>query len=66
MKQTILFGNGINRLSGNDFEWGNLLKKVLKVDAFISEGVPYTHQFEDIYLNGKCDTNKLLARSQNK
>lgn len=49
MKQTILFGNGINRLCGSDYEWQCILDKV-RENGTCHENVPNTYQYEEILI----------------
>lgn len=69
MKATILFGNGINRLSGCNLDWSNLIKddRILSPtftlagcepsccngDYKIPLTLPLTHQYEDLVINAK-------------
>ena len=71
MKASILFGNGINRLSGDSFNWLHLLKNnlilmdeksLLGDDIFPSDSnasviFPLTHIYEDLVINMKCNIN---------
>ena len=62
MKQTILFGNGIRRIGGNDsLEWKNVLNRLLRPgeallgntdDKFLI--LPYPHVYEDLLLNQRA------------
>ena len=51
MKQTILFGNGINRVCNEEFEWSNVLKKIRGISSPLKDSVPYTFQYEDILIS---------------
>ena len=53
MKQTILFGNGINRLSGDKFDWKNLLSSNNEGDIIVNiDNIENpTHLYEAIFLN---------------
>ena len=48
MKKTILFGNGINRISSDTCSWSNILNG--RVDERLIE-IPNTLQYESSYLN---------------
>lgn len=52
MKQTILFGNGINRLSTEDFEWRQLLKSINHRRTITNTNISYSHIYEDLLVNG--------------
>lgn len=51
MKQTILFGNGINRVCNEEFEWSNVLEEIRGVSFTFQDSVPYTFQYEDILIS---------------
>ena len=51
MENTILFGNGLNRLNGKNPSWENMLEKVAKRE--LVKGISNTLQYEDIYLSGE-------------
>lgn len=58
MKQTLLLGNGLNLLIDKDkWEWKKLLSSSLKDNCKLvgtdKNTIPYTHLYEDIYLNAK-------------
>ncbi|MCQ2196774.1 MAG: SIR2 family protein [Bacteroidaceae bacterium] len=52
MRQSILFGNGINRLSGEMYKWENLLM-VNGTEKTLAKEVTPTHRFDDILINHK-------------
>lgn len=52
MQQTILFGNGINRLSTGDFEWLQLLETVNRRRTVTNTNISYSHIYEDLLVNG--------------
>lgn len=60
MKQTILFGNGINRVCNDNLEWGNVLERINKGTIPRDEdgqcSIPYTFLYEDIIIN-RVDTH---------
>ncbi|MBH3096242.1 MULTISPECIES: hypothetical protein [Serratia] len=51
MKSSILFGNGINRLSSNSVPWSNLLSKLKGDMGFESKNTPNTMIYERIVLD---------------
>ncbi len=57
MRQTILFGNGINLLSGKDYSWDNVLAKLTTDNSGILKDTTATHVFEDIVLNNKAQAS---------
>lgn len=64
MKQTLLLGNGLNLLIDKDkWEWKNLLTRCLKQNFKLvgadKKTVPYTHLYEDMYLNAKVANSTL-------
>lgn len=66
MKQTILFGNGINLLSSDVFNWNNVLKGI-RNGALPYNDVPNTLQYEDILLEllntGNCQLSRIQEDS---
>ena len=54
MEHTILFGNGINRLSANSVSWNDLLINLSKKDGYdLNIGnKPYTMVYEELLLSG--------------
>ncbi|MCL9640880.1 SIR2 family protein [Rahnella victoriana] len=50
MKNTLLFGNGINRLSTNAVSWSQLLDKIKGVSVFQSGELPNTMIYERIFM----------------
>lgn len=49
-RQTILFGNGINRVVNNNFEWGHVLDRI-RHGSFPPGNIPNTMQYEELLLN---------------
>ncbi len=50
MKNTIFFGNGLNRVSTNSVSWTDLLDKLKKDNFFSSKTLPYTMTYERIFM----------------
>jgi len=50
MDNSILFGNGINRLSDKNISWGHLLDKIKDVRKFNDSKLPNTMIYERIIL----------------
>lgn len=50
MKNTVLFGNGINRLSTNAVSWDNLLYKIKGKNKFPHDSLPNTMVYERIFI----------------
>jgi len=50
MKNTILFGNGINRLSANAISWEDLLDELKGEDVFSNGSLPNTMVYERIFM----------------
>lgn len=60
---TILYGNGLNRMTGENPTWEDVLARICKDDLSPLEGkVPNTLKYEDIYLAGKADLDALQNR----
>ena len=57
MHNTILFGNGINRISDNAETWDDLLDKIKGVNQFSNGNLPNTMVYERIFME-KHDPNK--------
>ena len=47
---TLLFGNGINRISENSVSWDDLLDKIKGVNRFLNGNLPNTMVYERIYM----------------
>ena len=54
MQDTIFFGNGFNLLSDDSKSWEELLEDLTFKP--IIKSIPYTLQYEDIYLSNKLKT----------
>lgn len=67
MPNSILYGNGLNRMSTDDPQWEELLKSVCKEGTSpLDNTVPNAMKCEEIYLADKADpvgTNRLLSKS---
>lgn len=50
MGNTILFGNGINRISGNSVSWNDLLDQIKGVNRFANGNLPNTMVYERIFM----------------
>ncbi|ELH7948878.1 SIR2 family protein [Vibrio fluvialis] len=50
MRNTILFGNGINRVSGNSVSWDDLLDSIKGSNAFSNGNLPNTMVYERIFM----------------
>lgn len=50
MKNTVLFGNGINRLSTNSVSWGDLLDEIKGENRFSNGSLPNTMVYERIFM----------------
>lgn len=50
MKNTILFGNGINRVSSNSVSWEDLLNEIKDENNFLNGDLPYTMIYERIFM----------------
>lgn len=61
MKQSILFGNGINRLSWSGMSWGALLNEIVEENKQLldSSTINSTHIFDDICYNGKSTSSNV-------
>lgn len=51
MKNTILYGNGINLLSTNSVSWKNLLHKLMGENKFKNDKLPNTMIYERIFMS---------------
>jgi len=50
MRNTVLFGNGINRLSHNAVSWNDLLDKIKGTNTFSNGALPNTMVYERIFM----------------
>lgn len=50
MKNTVVFGNGINLLSENSISWTDLLSQIKGENQFPHDSLPYTMVYEQIYM----------------
>ncbi|RSM29262.1 SIR2 family protein [Aeromonas salmonicida] len=50
MGDTLLFGNGINRVSDNSVSWDELLDKIKGVNRFLNGNLPNTMVYERIFM----------------
>ncbi len=50
MRNTILFGNGLNRISKNSVSWGTLLDNLKADKQFTNENLPNTMVYERIFM----------------
>jgi len=50
MKNTLFFGNGINRLSDNAVSWCDLLDRLKTNNHFVNIDLPYTMVYERIFM----------------
>ncbi|WP_447825879.1 hypothetical protein [Aeromonas salmonicida] len=50
MGDTLLFGNGINRVSENSVSWDELLDKIKGVNRFLNGNLPNTMVYERIFM----------------
>lgn len=61
MKNTILFGNGINRLSKNNISWGKLLDTIKETRTFDDSDLPNTMIYERIILENPSNHDNILS-----
>mgnify|MGYP002607941818 CR=1 FL=1 len=70
MEATILYGNGLNRLSKNPLDWNKLLHKLAQEGNTVlnTENKPYTMAYEELFLSGQMDEetikNKVVEYSK--
>jgi hypothetical protein len=50
MRNTILFGNGLNRISNNSVSWDHLLETIKGVNSFKNKSLPNTMVYERIFM----------------
>lgn len=58
MKNSLLFGNGINLLDKKTHSWNELLKKLVLGSRELSTELPYTLNYEKIFMENCVDLNK--------
>ncbi len=62
MSNTLLFGNGLNRLSSNAVSWSQLLDSLKVRDCFPHDNLPYTMVYEQIFMGSNTsDPDKELS-----
>lgn len=62
MSNTLLFGNGLNRLSSNAVSWSQLLDSLKVKDNFPHNNLPYTMVYEQIFMGtNSSDPDKELS-----
>lgn len=62
MSTTILFGNGINRISPNAISWSDLLNQIKEQPPFNHSNLPNTMVYEKIYLGSKSKKDELTIK----
>ena len=50
MTNTVLYGNGLNRLSSNAVSWDDLLDELKGSNGFDNGRLPYTMVYERIFM----------------
>ena len=63
ISNTIIFGNGINRLTKANKSWTDLLDQIKGENKFTSESLPYTMIYERIIL-GESKGQSNLTKSE--
>jgi hypothetical protein len=61
MGNTLLFGNGINRISDNAVSWDNLLDQIKGVNRFPNGDLPNTMVYERIFMEKHISVNSQKA-----
>ncbi|MGE4399946.1 MAG: SIR2 family protein [Campylobacterales bacterium] len=66
MENSLMFGNGLNRLSENSISWDDLLLRLKGSNGFNHEGLPNTMTYEKIFLDrGKSSLeNELYVKNE--